>query len=262
VPLLELRSVSVRRGSALLLDSIDLAVTEGERWVIIGPNGAGKTTLMQVMAGRLFPTSGDVSILDEVLGATDVSTLRQRIGWASSAQMASFPPGEAVVDVVATGAFDVTGRWRESYEPTDLRRAYALMQQWGIDDLASRTFGTLSEGERKRTMIARALMPDPELLLLDEPGAGLDLSGREDLVARLSYLAHDPLAPVLAVITHHVEEVPPSFTHGLVLQGGRVLAAGPLEQVVTSDVMSQAFGLPLVVERVDGRYWARRRIVG
>lgn len=262
MPLVDLRSVTVRRGSSLLLDSVDLAIAEGERWVIIGPNGAGKTTLMQVMSGRLFPTSGEVSILDEVLGATDVSVLRQRIGWASSAQMVSFPPGEAVVDVVATGAFDVTGRWRENYEPTDLRRAHALMQQWGIDDLATRTFGTLSEGERKRTMIARALMPDPELLLLDEPGAGLDLAGREDLVARLSYLAHDPLAPVLAVITHHVEEVPPGFTHALVLHAGRVLASGLLDHVVTSDVMSHAFALPLIVERVDGRYWARRRTAG
>jgi iron complex transport system ATP-binding protein len=245
-----------------LLTDVDLDISEGERWVIIGANGAGKTTLMQVMAGRLFPTTGEVEILDETMGATDITALRQRIGWASAAQIQSFPPGEAVVDVVATGAFDVTGRWRETYEPTDLRRAHALMQQWGVEHLATRTFGTLSEGERKRTMIARALMPDPELLLLDEPGAGLDLAGREDLVSRLSFLAHDPLAPVLAVITHHVEEVPPGFTHALVLRDGQVLASGVLGEVVTSEVMSEAFGLPLSVERADGRFWARRRTAG
>lgn len=262
MPLLSLRAVTVRRGSSLLLDAVDVTIEEGQRWVIIGANGAGKTTLMQVMAGRLFPTSGDVEILDEGLGACDVTVLRQRIGWASAAQIQSFPPGEAVLDVVATGAFDVTGRWREAYEPTDLRRAHALLQQWGIDHLATRTFGTLSEGERKRTMIARSLMPDPELLLLDEPGAGLDLAGREDLVSRLAQLARDPQAPVLAVITHHVEEVPPGFTHGLVLLGGRVLTSGPLADVVTSSVMSTAFGLPLIVERAEGRFWARRRTAG
>lgn len=255
--LVSLRDVSVRRGTSMLLQEISLDVREGERWVVIGANGAGKTTLMQVMAARLFPTTGDVEVLDETLGATDVSFLRQRIGWASAAQIQAFPPAESVLDVVATGAFDVTGRWRESYEPLDLRRAQALMRQWGIEALAERTFGTLSEGERKRTMIARALMPDPELLLLDEPGAGLDLAGREDLVSRLAALAGDSLAPALVVITHHVEEVPPGFTHGLVLRSGRALAQGPLAAVMTHEVLSEAFGLPLRVEHEGGRYWAR-----
>ncbi len=259
--LVSLRDVSVRRGTSYLLNGVSLDIGAGERWVVIGPNGAGKTTLMQVMAARLFPTVGEVEILDEVLGATDVSFLRQRIGWASAAQISSFPPGEAVVDVVATGAFDVTGRWREAYEPLDIRRAQALMHQWGIEGLADRTFGTLSEGERKRTMIARALMPDPELLLLDEPGAGLDLGGREDLVARLSALAQDQGAPALVVITHHVEEVPPGFTHGLVLRAGRTLAQGLLADVMTPEVLSEAFGLPLAVDHDHGRYWAHRRAV-
>ena len=259
--LVSLRNVSVRRGSTLLLDQVSLEISEGERWIVIGANGAGKTTLMQVIAARLFPTVGEVEVLDEILGATDVAFLRQRIGWASAAQIQSFPPAESVMDVVATGAFDVTGRWRESYEPLDIRRAEALMHQWGIEGLRHRTFGTLSEGERKRTMIARALMPDPELLLLDEPGAGLDLAGREDLVTRLGALARDPSSPALVVITHHVEEVPPGFTHGLVLRAGRVLAHGPLANVMTQDVLSEAFGLPLAVEHSDGRYWARRRVV-
>lgn len=259
--LVSLRDVSVRRGTSLLLDQVSVNICEGERWVVIGANGAGKTTLMQVMAARLFPTTGEVEILDETLGATDVAFLRQRIGWASAAQIPAFPPGEAVADVVATGAYDVLGRWRETYEPLDSRRAQALMHQWGVESLAGRTFGTLSEGERKRTMIARALMPDPELLLLDEPGAGLDLAGREDLVTRLAVLAQDQDAPAVVVITHHVEEVPPGFTHGLVLRAGRALAQGPLEHVMTQEVLSEAFGLPLAVEHSHGRFWARRREV-
>jgi iron complex transport system ATP-binding protein len=259
VSLVSLSDVSVRRGTSMLLQQVSLEIREGERWVVIGANGAGKTTLMQVMAARLFPTTGEVEVLDETLGATDVASLRQRIGWASAAQIQAFPPAESVLDVVATGAFDVTGRWREAYEPLDLRRAQALMRQWGIESLADRTFGTLSEGERKRTMIARALMPDPELLLLDEPGAGLDLAGREDLVTRLAALARDPAAPALVVITHHVEEVPPGFTHGLVLRSGRTLAQGPLAEVMTQAVLSEASALPLQVEHSDGRYWARGR---
>lgn len=256
--LIELSDVTVRRGSTLLLDHVSLSIGDGERWVVVGPNGAGKTTLMAIMAGRLFPTQGEVAVLGETLGATDIAELRQRIGFASAAQAQAFPPGEAVRDVVVTGAYDVTGRWREHYEPSDEGRAHLLMRQWGIAHLADRTLGTLSEGERKRTLIARSLMPDPELLLLDEPGAGLDLAGREDLVSRLAQLASVPASPVLVLVTHHVEEIPPSFTHALVLAQGRVVASGPRAEVLTSDVLSRAFGMALAVQSLNGRYWARR----
>lgn len=248
----------VRRGTALLLDRVSLDVAEGERWVVMGPNGAGKTTMLLMAAGRLFPTAGRVEVLEEELGAVDLAELRPRIGWASSATIADLPPQESVLDVVMTGAWSVTGRWREHYDEADLARAHELLSQWGMVGLARRTFGTLSEGERKRTLIARALMSDPELLLLDEPGAGLDLGGREDLVGRLGYLAADPGAPAIVMVTHHVEEVPAGFTHALLLRQGRVVAAGPVDDVLTAGHLGETFGMPLVVTREGGRWFARR----
>ncbi|MDQ5975905.1 MAG: Iron transporter ATP-binding protein [Actinomycetota bacterium] len=250
--------VTVRRGSSLLLSRVSLQVDEGQRWVVLGPNGAGKTTLMLIAAGRLFPTSGDVELLDEAVGAVSMSELRSRIGWASSALAADIPSGESVSDVVMTGAHAVTGRWREEYGDQDRVRAARLMGDWGVDGLAHRTFGTLSEGERKRTLIARSLMADPELLLLDEPGAGLDLGGREDLVARMTRLAMDPHAPTQIVVTHHVEEIPEGFTHALLLRAGSVVAAGPIGAVLTAPLLSAAFGLALEVRGQDGRWHARR----
>jgi iron complex transport system ATP-binding protein len=250
--------VTVRRGTSLLLDHVDLEVEEGERWVILGPNGAGKTTLLLVASGRMFPTSGDVVLLGEALGAVDMNEVKPRIGWASSAVAGDIPPQESVLNVVMTGAYAVTGRWREHYEEPDVERAQHLLAAWGIESLAGRTFGTLSEGERKRTLIARSLMSDPELLLLDEPGAGLDLGGREDLVERMRQLAMDPLAPTQVVVTHHVEEIPTGFTHGLLLRSGQVVAGGPLAEVLTDANLSAAFGLPIAVQHGGGRWYARR----
>jgi iron complex transport system ATP-binding protein len=248
----------VRRGTSSLLSDVDLVIAEGERCIVLGPNGAGKTTLLLLASARMFPTTGDVELLDEVMGAVDLADLKPRIGWASSAMAADLPPGESVADVVMTGAWAVSGRWREQYDDADRQRAERLLVDWGIAHLARRTFGTLSEGERKRAMIARALMSDPELLLLDEPGAGLDLGGREDLVDRLGRLAQDEDAPTLVVVTHHVEEIAPGFTHGLLLRAGRVVAAGPLADVMTDSALGEAFGMPITVQHVDGRWFARR----
>lgn len=254
----ELNDVSVRRGTSMLLSDVSLTVQDGERWVILGPNGAGKTTLMLILAGMLFPTSGTVELLDEVTGAVSMAELRTRIGWASSALAGDIPPREAVLDVVVTGAQAVTGRWRDVYDEQDLARAHRLLVDWGLEAFAHRTFGTLSEGERKRCLIARSLMADPELLLLDEPGAGLDLGGREDLVSRMRRLALDPMAPTQIVVTHHVEEIPEGFTHGLLLRGGRTMAAGPLDEVLTAAILTETFGLPIDVRSEAGRWHARR----
>lgn len=248
----------VRRGTSMLLSDVDLVISEGERWIVMGPNGAGKTTLLLLASARMFPTSGDVALLDEVMGAVDLADLKPRIGWASSAMAGDLPPGESVADVVMTGAWAVSGRWREQYDEADRDRATRLLADWGIAHLAGRTFGTLSEGERKRTMIARALMSDPELLLLDEPGAGLDLGGREDLVERLGRLALDEDAPTLVVVTHHVEEIAVGFTHGLLLRGGRVVGAGPLAEVMTDAALSATFDMPITVQHDAGRWFARR----
>jgi len=251
--------VSVRRGPTTLLDEVDWSVELDERWVVLGPNGAGKTTLLRLAAAELHPTAGVVHLLGERLGRVDVFELRPQIGFCSYALGARVPGDEVVRDVVVSAGYARLGRWREAYEDVDTERAFELLAALGVRAFADRLFGTLSEGERKRVLIARALMADPELLLLDEPAAGLDLGGREDLVSRLSALALDPDAPASVLVTHHVEEIPPAYTHGLLLRGGRVVAQGLLPEVLTEANLSETFGLPLVVRYEGGRYAARRR---
>ncbi|MDV3220097.1 ABC transporter ATP-binding protein [Intrasporangium sp.] len=251
--------VSVRRGSTLLLDDVTWEVEEGERWVILGPNGAGKTTLLQIAAARLHPTSGVAGVLGEVLGAVDVFELRPRIGLSSSSMADRIPGDELVGNVVVTASYGIIGRWREHYDDLDYARAMELLRALGAEHLADRLYGTLSEGERKRVQIARALMTDPELMLLDEPAAGLDLGGREDLVRRLGELAADTEAPALVLVTHHVEEIPPSFTDVLLIREGRVVAAGPIPITLTEENLSETFGMPLVLERHGERWSARAR---
>ena len=256
---LEFAGVTVRKGRATLLDDIDWTVEEDERWVVLGPNGAGKTTLLQVASAQIHPTTGVVGILGEVLGTVDVFELRPRIGLTSAALAERIPRAERVHDVVVSASYSVLGRWREHYDVLDHGRAEELLTEVGANHLTDRTFGTLSEGERKRVQIARALMTDPELLLLDEPAAGLDLGGREDLVSTLSVLAMDEMSPATVLVSHHVEEIPPGFTHVLLLREGRVVAAGPLERVLTEEVLSTTFGMPMTLRHEDGRYAARRR---
>jgi iron complex transport system ATP-binding protein len=253
-----MQGVTVRRGAATLLDSVDWQVELDERWVVLGPNGAGKTTLLRLAGAELHPTAGVVHVLGERLGRTDVFELRPRIGFCSAAFNGRIPAQERVRDLVMSAGHAVLGRWQESYDDMDTGRAEAVLAAFGVGALADRVFGTLSEGERKRVMIARALMTDPELLLLDEPAAGLDLGGREDLVAGLGALAADPDAPALVLVTHHVEEVPPGFTHALLLRDGAVVAQGLLDDVLTADALSATFGQRLVLERSEGRFFARR----
>jgi iron complex transport system ATP-binding protein len=249
--------VTVSRGGTDLVRDIDWRVELDERWVLLGPNGAGKTTLLNLASARLYPSRGTVHVLGEKLGRVDVHELRTRIGLSSAALADRIPPDERVRDVVVTAAYSVVGRWRERYDRLDEGRAGALLDQLGVAALADRRYGTLSEGERKRTQIARALMTDPELLLLDEPAAGLDLGGREDLVRRLGELARDPDAPAMVLVTHHVEEIPPGFTHALLLREGGMVAQGLLRDTLTADNLSKTFGLPLAVSCADGRYAAR-----
>ncbi|MGD7787180.1 ABC transporter ATP-binding protein [Propionibacteriaceae bacterium Y1700] len=256
---IDLAGVSVVRGGQALLADINWQVGETDRWVVIGPNGAGKTTLLQVVSAQIHPTNGVAGLLGEVLGTVDVFDLRPRIGLTSAALAERIPRGERVSDVVVSASYAVLGRWREDYDEMDHARAGELMAQLKIDQLADRTFGTLSEGERKRVQIARALMTDPELLLLDEPAAGLDLSGREALVSTLSELAMDEYAPASVLVTHHVEEIPRGITHALLLKQGRVVTAGPIDDVLTAEAMSDTFDLLLNLTRTDGRWAARAR---
>jgi iron complex transport system ATP-binding protein len=256
---LDLSDVTIRRGSSTLLDSVSWTVEEDERWVILGPNGAGKTTLLQIAAAQLHPSSGVAQVLGEQLGKVDVFELRPRIGLTSAALAERIPRHELVRDVVVSASYGVVGRWREEYDSLDHDRAASLLIELGIKHLADRTFGTLSEGERKRVQIARALMVDPELLLLDEPGAGLDLGGREDLVSTLSILAYDPDSPATVLISHHVEEIPPGFSHVLMLRQGKVVTAGLIHEELTEANLGRTFGMPLALEERDGRFFAHRR---
>ncbi|AEV88287.1 iron ABC transporter ATP-binding protein [Actinoplanes sp. SE50] len=249
--------VSVVRGGSHLINSLSWQVELDERWVVLGPNGAGKTTLLNIASGRLHPTRGQAWVLGDRLGRVDVNELRTRVGITTGRLADRIPPDEKVLDVVVTAAWSVVGRWREEYDPQDVARARELLAQLGMGALADREFGTLSEGERKRTQIARALMTDPELMLLDEPTAGLDLGGRETLIGHLTELALDPDAPAMVLVTHHVEEIPPGFTHGLLLREGSVVAAGPLGEVMTAENLTKTFGLPLLVDRFGDRYTAR-----
>ena len=256
-PVLAMSGVAVVRDGSTLLADVEWTVREGERWVVLGPNGAGKTTLLQVAGASLFPTRGTVDLLGERFGATDLGELRTRVGLSSSSLADRVPAHEKALDVVVTASYGVVGRWSERYDAADVARAQELLGRMGLRAFADRRFGTLSEGERKRVLLARALMTDPELLLLDEPAAGLDLGAREALLRLLTRLAQDTGAPPTVLVTHHVEEVPIGTTHALLLSRGRSLAAGPVAEVLTAPLLSRAFGLPLEVDERAGRYAAR-----
>ena len=256
--LIDFARVTLRRGGKTLVGPITWAVELDERWVVVGPNGAGKTSLLRIAAAMEHPSSGTAYVLGERLGKTDMSELRARVGLSSSALSQRVPDGEVVRDVVVSAGYAVMGRWRERYDDVDYEQAVDMLESVGAEHLAERTYGTLSEGERKRVLIARSMMTDPELLLLDEPAAGLDLGGREELVARLADLAADPDAPATVLVTHHVEEIPQGFTHCLLLSEGAVVASGLLTDVLTSENLSKAFGQSIALELIDGRYFARR----
>ncbi len=253
----DLAGVSIVRNGSTLISDITWEVDEADRWVVIGPNGAGKTTLLQVISAQIHPSSGVAGVLGEVLGVVDVFELRPRIGLTSAALAERIPRSERVHDVVVSASYAVVGRWREQYDELDHERADELLAQLRIDALAERTFGTLSEGERKRVQIARALMTDPELLLLDEPAAGLDLAGRETLVNTLGELAQDHYAPASVLVTHHVEEIPTGITHAMLLKDGKIVAAGPLRDTLTSENLTKTFDVKLSLAEADGRWTAR-----
>ncbi len=254
---LEFSDVVVRRNARDIVSHVDWLIADDERWVVLGPNGAGKTTLLQLAATLDHPTSGTVTVLGERLGRTDVFELRPRIGLASSAMARRIPPGESVLDVVLTAALAVLGRWNEQYDRVDERRALRVLAEWKLDHLADRLFGTLSDGEQKRVQIARSVMTDPELLLLDEPTANLDLGSREELLSLLGQYAQAPTTPAMIMVTHHVEEIPLGFTHVLLLRDGAVVAHGPLVDTLTATNLTETFGIPITLTQDGGRFAAR-----
>lgn len=254
---LQFDDVTVVRAGNPILDAVTWNVDSTDRWVVLGPNGAGKTTLLQVAAALLHPSSGMATILDETLGDVDVFELRTRIGFASSVLAKKVPARETVLNVVLTASYSVTGRWNERYDDVDVRRAQRVLAEWKLDHLSERRFGSLSDGEQKRVQIARAVMTDPELMLLDEPAASLDLGSREELLTLLSGYAKAKGAPGIVMVTHHVEEIPPGFNKALLIRKGAVVAAGPIDKVLTSANLATTFGTPLEIELRDGRYSAR-----
>jgi iron complex transport system ATP-binding protein len=254
---LQLTDVSIVRDGTTILDKINWRVDGTERWVILGPNGAGKTTMLQIAAALIHPSSGTARLLDDKLGAVDVFDLRPRIGFVSSAMSRRLPGNETVLNVVMTAAYSVTGRWNEEYEDVDIARAHRVLDEWKLGSFAGRSFGGLSDGEQKRVLIARAVMTDPELLLLDEPAASLDLGSREELLQLLSGFATARNAPAMVMVTHHVEEIPQGFTHALLLADGKIVGAGKLDDVVTAKKLTKTFGIPLELTVAGGRYAAR-----
>jgi len=256
--LIDFAKVTLRRGGRSLVGPVTWSVELDERWVVIGPNGAGKTSLLRIAAAMEHPSSGTAYVLGERLGRVDMAELRARVGLSSSALSQRVPDNEVVRDLVVSAGYAVLGRWRERYDEMDYHRALDMLESVGAEHLAERVYGTLSEGERKRVLIARSLMTDPELLLLDEPAAGLDLGGREELVARLGDLAADPDSPAMVLVTHHVEEIPPGFSHCLILSEGNVVDSGLLADVLTAENLSKAFGQSIALDILDGRYFARR----
>lgn len=251
--------LSVVRDGTALIEDINWEVRTGQRWALLGPNGSGKTTLLRVVGSALWPTRGTVEILGERLGRVDMRILRQRIATVSASISRSLRPQLSALEVVLTGRYAVLETWWNEFSEADRAEADRLLRLAGVggDSFDGRQFGLLSEGERQQVLLARALMGRPELLLMDEPAAGLDLGARERLVHQLSVLADDPSVPALVLVTHHVEEIPPGMTHAALLRGGRMVAAGPVNEVLTNRVVSDAFGIDVAVQRTEGRWSAR-----
>lgn len=258
-PVVRLEAVAVVRDEVALLGDVTWSVGSGERWALLGPNGSGKTTLLRVVGAGLWPTRGTVEILGERLGRVDMRELRKRITVVSASVARTLRPAQPALDVVMTGRHAALETWWHEYSDDDRTRAGVLLTDAGFggDLFAQRAFGLLSEGERQQVLLARALMGEPELILMDEPAAGLDLGARERLLARLADLAADPAVPPMILVTHHLEEIPPGVTHVALLRRGQMLAAGPIDDVLTDGVVSDAFGVGVAVEHRGGRWTAR-----
>lgn len=257
-PVVELAGVTRVEGGNEILRGVDLTVHHGERWVVLGRNGCGKTTLMRMVSLYLHPTDGTVRVLGNELGRSDIRTARQFIGWSSASFADMLRPQITAADIVMTAKFAALEPWWHTYTDIDRAKARSLLARVGIESLADREFATFSSGERQRVLLARTLMNDPGLILLDEPNAGLDLAGREELVATLNSLAADPTTPPVILVTHHVEEIPPAFTHVMLMHKGRALAQGPMAETLTAANLSACFEIEVSLERRGGRYsaWA------
>ena len=257
VQVLRFSNASLVRDGNTIVNNLNWEVTSDQRWIILGANGAGKTSVLDMASGWDVPTSGQVTVLDEDLASADSEWLRPRVGYASSSMAKRIPPTETVSDAVITAAYAAAERRGEQFEDLDIRRARRVLAEWRLESLSDRTLVSLSEGEAKRMQIARSIMTDPELLLLDEPTAGLDLGSREEIMQMLGYFAGNPSAPAIVMVTHHVEEIPRGFTHVLLMKNGGAAYAGPIASTLTSENLTDVFGVAVTVFANDGRYSAQ-----
>jgi len=256
---LELVDVHRNIDGTEVLRGLHWSVRRHEHWVVLGPNGSGKTTAARIASLRLHPTSGSVRVLGVELGRADIRPLLGKVGYAAASLADELRPTLSTVDVVMAAKHGALETWWHEYDDNDRLRALEQLDRVGVRALASQAFGSCSSGERQRVLIARALMTDPSLLILDEPTAALDLGGREQFVATLDDLAAHEDASPMVLITHHVDEIPRSFTHCLLMADGAVLHAGPIDEVVTSSNLTETFGIELEVDQRAGRWWARAR---
>ena len=261
LPALELNGIVFERDQRRILDEITLRVHRDERWLVLGANGSGKTTLLRIAAMYEHPSAGHVGVLGETLGHTDVRQLRRRIGYASAALATQFRQELTALDIVMTAKNAALEPWWHRYDDADRAQARSCLERMQVGSLAHRSMATLSSGEQQRVLLARTLMNDPEVILLDEPSARLDLGGREQLVHALADLAADTDGPPFVMVTHHVDEVPDGVTHALLLREGRTVAQGPIDEALSASTLSECFAMDLALERrPDGRLsaWARR----
>lgn len=250
-------NVSLVRGPTTILAALDWRVAPGEHWLVLGGNGSAKTSLVRIAGLDLHPTTGTVEVLGERLGATDVRRLRRRIGTVSAALAAQLRRDLSVHDAVMTARRGALEPWWHTYDESDHEAARAALARLGVAHLDDRSLGSLSSGEQQRVLLARALVNDPALLLLDEPSARLDLAGRVQLSAALSEITDLAGGPSMVLVTHHLDEIPTGITHVLMLRSGTVVAAGPLADTLDSATLSDTFGLALHLEHRDGRFSVR-----
>lgn len=255
----ELRHAVVRIDGSTVLGPIDLRIGRGERWVLLGPNGGGKTTLLTLAGARRQPSSGRVDVLGVALGSADIRGSHPRISHTSHVLAERMPPGMRAETVVLTGKRAVLSPWFQAFDEEDRRRAATLLDRVGCAHLAARRFDTCSQGERQRILLARALYPDPELMILDEPASGLDLPARETLIETLEAVLAEPSAPTTIIATHHLEEIPPSSTHAALLRDGLLVASGAIEEVLTPGSLEACFDIAMDVGRRGARWWAGAR---
>lgn len=257
---ISLKNVKFVRNRRTILDDISWDIRLGEHWTVLGANGSGKTTLLQLLAGYLWPTSGEITVLGERFGEVDLRELRKKIGWVGSFLQAQVPPSQKPLDFIVSGKFASIGIF-EKPEESDYTEAAELAEKLHVGGILDSSYAVLSQGEKQRLLIARAMIAKPKLLILDEPCSGLDLVSREQLLSTLEDLGRTPQGPTMILVTHHLQEIMPAFTHVLLLKAGRCTAAGRKEEILKRDILTEIFGIPIDAGSENGRYWSRVQLL-